>query len=85
MSIIDDLPRKRYTQGVWRATIASTATDESDLVEVVIPGFSPVHRFGGCRWMPRGIDMPARGDFCLVVKDNNDDWWILAWWPKEFG
>lgn len=81
----DDVVRSRVRaeHQVWAGRIASAPADQSVKVQVVIPGLSPELRIGPCRWMPRGsvITMPARGDDCLVVFDNNGEPWVICWWP----
>ena len=41
--------------------------------------------FGPCRWMSRDDhSLPSEDDACLAVRDSDKEWWVIAWWPKEF-
>ncbi len=33
----------------------------------------------GDHWMPRGVTLPAAGDTCLVVFDDDGDAWVTGW------
>lgn len=82
--IHDDLPpRRQYTQGVWRGLIDDNITDMAQLVHFTIPAFpDPTLRFGPSRWQSRdATSHPSRGNNCLVVKDDQGEWWVIAWWP----
>lgn len=50
MSIVDDLPGRESLSTVWQGTIAKAPVDELGTVEVLIPAFDNVHRFGPCKW-----------------------------------
>ena len=69
--------------GATRAVVASSATELTDMVDVVIPEFDPKQRWGPCKWMPRGdiTTLPARGDDCIIIFDNERNIWIIGWWP----
>lgn len=75
-------PHPSY-EGNWFAVVATNADDITDEVEVIIPAFDPVLRWGPCRWTPRGdqVTFPQRGDECLIVFDNRNIPWITCWWP----
>ena len=63
-------------------TIAQSAADLTDLVPVILPDFDPNQQWGPCRWQSRdAVSLPARGDACLVIFDNQRNPWIVAWWP----
>lgn len=66
-----------------KGVISSEPTALSDTVYVVLPSFDTNLKWGPCKWMPRGntIDLPNRGDECLVVFDETQTPWIVAWWP----
>jgi hypothetical protein len=82
MSLYDDLPNRPASQRVWAATIASTPTDQDKRVSVVIPGLDRTLRWEDCRWQPRGTaDWPERGNQCVVVMDDNNEIWVVVWWP----
>lgn len=68
----------------WYGEIASTPTSQTQRVFVVIPDFSPILRWGPCRWQARDdVSMPAKGDPCLVLFDNRREPWVVAWWPFD--
>lgn len=51
---------------------------------ISIPAIDPVLLLGPCRWQSRdNRSFPQVGDECLAVQDENDEWWILAWWPDD--
>ena len=78
----DALPAADLSDGAWRAIVATSASDTDDKVEVVIPDFDRELRWGPCRWMQRDItSRPERGDLCLVLFDNRNEPWVIAWWP----
>jgi hypothetical protein len=39
--------------------------------------------FGPCPWMPRGRDLPSKGDTALVIMDEEEEAWVIAWWPYD--
>lgn len=84
-NIYDDLPDRKAPQRIWSALIASNPVDQSDLVSVTIPGLNDEGqqlRWESCRWQARNdTDVPARGDKCLVIIDDNNEVWVVAWWP----
>lgn len=83
MSAIEELLRSDLSQRtVWYGVVASAATDLSDRIAVVVPDFHPDFRWENCFWQSRdSVSLPARGDRCLVVLDNRQQPWVLAWWP----
>lgn len=69
-------------QGAHYATVAENAVDFTDEIEVILPDFDDNMRWGPCRWQSRdAIGLPKRGDECLVMFDNRNQPWIVAWWP----
>jgi hypothetical protein len=81
VSVYDDLPQHRRLDRAWRGVIAATVNDFSDKVYVTIPTLGNL-RLGPCRWQSRdGVSFPARGDFCLVIFDNDNEPWVAVWWP----
>lgn len=50
---------------------------------VTVPGFSEQHFYEITRWMPRGDLLPEVDDEVLVVKDDNEQPWAIAWFPKN--
>lgn len=52
-----------------------------DPFTVTVPGFSEAHFYEITRWMPRNEDLPQIGDEVLVLKDDQEKPWVVAWWP----
>jgi hypothetical protein len=48
---------------------------------VTIPSFSPEHIFQINRWQSRALTVPAVGDECLVIEDEEEEPWVVSWWP----
>lgn len=66
----------------WQGIVAKTVTDFADLLEITIPGLDPNLRWTNCKWQARNsIDLPERGYKCLAIFDDNDQIWVVAWWP----
>lgn len=47
-----------------------------------------LHQHGPCPWMPRvnangTVRLIAKGDRALIVSDEEDKPWIIAWWPYD--
>lgn len=63
---------------VWSGFIASPPSGQT--VEVVLPGYDETLRIGPCPYVARadGGD-PVRGDAVLVVFDDDNDPWVIAW------
>lgn len=82
MALYDELKRRENMNRVWRGTVAKNAADLNELLEVTIPDLDPTLRITGCRWQSRDtVSLPARGDACLVIFDNNKEAWVVTWWP----
>lgn len=65
--------------------IAKAPVDFTALVPVILPDFDPTLQWGPCPWQSRdAVSLPAAGDPCLVVFDNQRRPWVITWWPKEF-
>lgn len=91
MSIYDHITESegpsRGIEGMWYATIKTAPPDVTTGVFVAIKGFHPDHRWGPCRWMPRVDDAgdtvnPTVGDVALVGFDDEDNPWVICWWPQ---
>jgi hypothetical protein len=81
-SIFDDRAPRPPFQRVWRALINQDADDLLHRLMVIIPEMDPSFEIGPCRWQSRdGVSLPTIGDECLVIFDNDNEPWIVAWWP----
>ena len=84
MSIYDELPpASEGLDGVWTGTIAVGAEGAGDEVEVLLDSFDNVHKFGPCKWFYRGGVLPERGNECLVVFNEEQIPFVIAWWPLD--
>lgn len=85
MSLYDDITHSQTEgglDGIWSGTVATNAAGMTSTVEVLIGAFDAKHRFGPCRWMARDATaLPERGDSCLVVFDEKQRPFVIAWWP----
>lgn len=80
--VYDGLPDRDSPQAIWSGLIATTPVDFAETVAVLIPGLSNELQWEECKWQSRNdIDMPTRGDKCLVAFDENNEIWVVAWWP----
>lgn len=69
---------------VWFGQIAEDATDFNDKVMVVLPDFLEDRQLGPCFWQSRNdVDLPQRGHRCIVMFDNRQQPWVIAWWPFD--
>jgi hypothetical protein len=76
------LPARVKPHTLWYGTIANDATDFTDLVDVVLPDFDEKLQWRDCFWQSRdATTLPQRGDKCLVMFDNRNQPWVVAWWP----
>lgn len=67
---------------IWSGIIAAAPPDFDEKVFVLIPGEFGETRIGPCMWQARNtVDLPARGDVCLVVFDQNNQPFVPLWWP----
>jgi hypothetical protein len=60
---------------------APAATD--DPLTVVVPGFADDRTYTISYWQSRGATLPAVGDLAIVAKTENDEPWMVAWWPAD--
>lgn len=80
--VYDNLPDRAPPQRIWVGKVATAATDFADRIDVTIPGTDPGLRWEDCRWQARNtVDLPQRGDDCLVAIDDNNEAWVVVWWP----
>lgn len=70
------------------ATIASDPSNASDPVFVTIKSMdkSETLLWGPCPWAPRILDattygLPSKGDMALVVFTEEEEPWVVEWWP----
>ena len=70
---------------VWAGIIATDANNVSDRISVIIPGLDGGEmRWENCRWPTRSDALyPTRGDECLLALDDNNEFWIVEWWPDN--
>ena len=69
---------------VWAGKIAENAESADDRIYVIIPGADgSQHRHGPCGFDPRGVQLPEKGDDCLIVFDEDGDPWIVSWTPAD--
>lgn len=70
--------------GVIRGEIATTATEDSDHVGVLLPIDDWQKQHGPFRWPIYGDGTrPRRGDYCTVVVDGADRMTLATWEPKD--
>lgn len=84
-AVFDDRPdRAEINGGAYRGKIATNASGLSDEVFVTVTLFHSQLRYGPCRWMPFGdsVTYPTRGDDCIVMFDDVNTPFIVAWWPS---
>lgn len=81
----NNLERTWGPERVFAARIASSAVDYADRVSVTIPGTDGGHlRWEDVRWQPRlPGQLPQRDNECVVVLDDNNELWIVAWWNDD--
>jgi len=83
-SVFDDLPGREPMARTWAGKVAIAPTSPSGRIWVVLPDLDPHIRVGPCRWQTRNdTDLPARGDDCLVIFDNDREPWVVTWWPYD--
>jgi hypothetical protein len=69
-------------EGGYSGRISRGASTMDDKVWVVIAALSTDREIGPCRWQARDdTSKPARGDRCFVQFDDNQEAWVIAWWP----
>jgi hypothetical protein len=72
--------KQTYLKDAWKGIINSNPPDFATRVTVIIPGLDPGLELGPCLWMPRdAVSLPAKGDECLVIFDNEREPWVVAW------
>jgi hypothetical protein len=81
--VFEMLPDAEDGIRISRGIFASAPPNVDTQVYVVLPEFDTTQKWGPCPWMPRGATLPAVGDKCLVIFDNTDAAWVVAWWPSD--
>lgn len=82
MSVYETLPKAQDGRHVHLGHVARDATDMSARIWVVLPDFDSNQQWGPCRWQSRDdTTLPSEGDPCLVILDNRNEPWVVAWWP----
>jgi hypothetical protein len=78
----DEMRRVESLNVVWRGIIQSNPATFDQLVYITIPDLDDSLKLGPCRWQPRdAVSLPAKGDDCLVILDNDREPWVVVWWP----
>ena len=76
----DIQPDYEQQHATWRGVIAKDAEDENEELPVILPDWDPDLQWGPCEWTFKdNVNLPKRGDDCLVVFDNNHKPWIASW------
>lgn len=82
--LFDNLPTGQPLQRIWQGTIAEDIVDFGDRASIIVPSFTSEIQITGCRWQSRDdLNKPNRGDACLAALDDNNEWWVIAWWPFQ--
>jgi hypothetical protein len=83
--IVDLIANQQDRPQIFEGIFAENAATVDSMLEIIIPSFDLNQRWGPCPWTPRptdgGIDLPSRGDRCLVALDDNGNPWVIGWWP----
>jgi len=64
-------------------TVTTPPATTADPFTVTVLDFSGEHLYQIAHWQSRGATIPAVGDECLVIKDENGIPWVSAWWPAK--
>lgn len=64
-----------------RGVVVAAPAKLGDPFTVQVPDFDDLHVSQIRRYEYRGATLPAAGDECLVVIDDNSEPWVVAWWP----
>lgn len=74
------VPDANSAEVAWLAKVSKAPGSLTARMSVTVDSMGK-QQFNRCRWMPRGEDLPAKGDRALVVLDELGDAWVIAWWP----
>jgi hypothetical protein len=85
--LFQDIQTPPRLGSVWRGVINSAPVDFADRVDIRIPEMNDLLVFPELRWMARdAVTLPSPGDPCLAIFDNDNEPWVVAWWPfDQFG
>jgi hypothetical protein len=68
---------------VYHGKVSRAPTLLSDLIGVTVPDIHPDLLFNNVNWQSRdNVTLPAVGDDCVVIFDNNRQPWVVTWWPR---
>lgn len=86
MSLDDLIPEGRdggsFGQATaYIATFTNAPASVDELAEVTVSGLDDQLTYTKVRWMPREGVLPSVGDPALLLFDDDNDPWIVAWWP----
>jgi hypothetical protein len=81
--LYDRIPARQGLPKQWvGAFVPPIPNSFDDLAYVIIPDLDSQLKVGPCRWQARDtVTLPASGDEALVVFDNDNSPWVVAWWP----
>lgn len=76
-------PEGEATPPAWRGYVSKAPVALGAPFEVIVPSFAAHLVFQITRWQSRALTLPVMGDECLVVKDEQGEPWVAAWWPAD--
>jgi hypothetical protein len=76
---VDGLYQEAAPEPLVQAVAANSPATASDSLYVVVPSFDPAARWGPVVWTPRGSTLPTVGSLCLLARDDQGLWWVVAW------
>lgn len=88
MARASDLVKKESSEqvakkGFREGKVISSPATLADGVRVSIEESDHRFGYGPCPWMPRGDILPQAGDRALLVMSDDNQPWVIAWWPQE--
>jgi hypothetical protein len=88
MSPLEDMvgpPARKPRPPVARGRVVDAPATAGDPMTVVLVNYSPAWKFDvpASNWMPAaGDNLPAAGDVCVVLFDDDGDAWVPAYGPE---
>lgn len=67
--------------GALKGFVSRAPSGTAEPFEVVVPSVSTDHSYEIRQWQSRGSTLPKVGDEVLVVEDESNLPWVVAWWP----